>query len=86
MLIIIGLALYAVLSIIPATAAKWRGRNPVGWFFFSLLVTPVITTIVLVIEALLDQETGKDIRVKCRSCGSLNAEDANYCSDCGAEM
>lgn len=78
--------LWGIASLIPAALAKWRGRSPIGWFFFSLLVSPLLTSVVLLFEAVFDQETGKDVRVKCRECGSLSMEDATYCSSCGAEL
>jgi rRNA maturation endonuclease Nob1 len=33
-----------------------------------------------------EKEVIEVIRIKCRSCGSLNEEDARFCKGCGAPM
>ena len=86
LIITVGIVAYVIISVLPAGLAKWRGRNPFGWFLFSLVITPIITSAALLFDGLNDPSAGKEIRVKCRECGSLNMEDATYCSSCGVEL
>jgi len=75
-------ALGALITVVPivfclvvgAIAAR-RGRNGFGWFFISLLITPLIATVVLfVIEDLSKQ--------RCEACGQRIPAEARVCPLC----
>jgi hypothetical protein len=44
-----GLIIWVVLALVIGSAARARGRSPPAWFFASLLLSPVIAGLLLVI-------------------------------------
>lgn len=50
------------------------------------MINDVISNIDILDDISLSKETKEIIKVKCRSCDSLNDEDAKFCKFCGKEL
>ena len=50
------------------------------------MINDVITNIDAVDKIISPHEEKEVIKIKCRSCGSLNDEDAKFCKGCGQEL
>ena len=85
-----------VFSILIAFIANLRGRNGIGWFLISLMLSPLIGLILVL--ALPKQgeagaprdESGQIIttksHVRCPDCRELVRHDANKCKHCGTML
>lgn len=49
---------WVLLSLIPPIIANSRGRSPVGWFLFSLVISPLVAVVLLLVLA--DESVGAD--------------------------
>jgi len=74
--------LWMILSIIPAVIANKKGRSGVGWFFLSLLISPILAGIIVVA---LGPVEGGNLR-KCPYCSEMVKSDASICRHCGKEL
>ena len=74
--------LWLVLSIIPPTIARKKGRPAAGWFFLSLLTTPLIAGTIV---ACLGPIEGGSLR-KCPFCAEIIKSEASVCRHCGKDM
>ena len=70
--------LFAVLGIL----LFFQTRDPMILIF--AVIAAGILNLVLGVGAFRAGAT--QVRVKCRSCGALNLDDAKYCSQCGRSM
>jgi hypothetical protein len=50
------------------------------------MINDVISNIDIVDDIIKPHEEKEVIKIKCRSCGSLNDEDAKFCKGCGQEL
>ncbi len=50
------------------------------------MINDVISNVDIVDKLVSPQEEKQIIKIKCRSCGSLNDEDAKFCKSCGQEL
>lgn len=50
------------------------------------MINDVISNIDIVEQMTKSHEQKETIKIRCRSCGSLNDEDAKYCKSCGKEL
>lgn len=81
--------LYFGLSVAVAFLASKRGRNPIGWFFASLLTTPLLGFVfVLVLRDLATQpgQPTPETHVHCPDCRELVLKDARKCKHCGCKL
>ena len=39
--------IYILICVIPAQMAETRGRSVMGWFFLSILITPIYTAFII---------------------------------------
>lgn len=46
-IILLGVCVYLLFYIIPAYMAEKRGRSVMGWFFLSILITPIYTAFII---------------------------------------
>ena len=46
-IILLGVCVYLLFCIIPAYMAEKRGRSVMGWFFLSILITPIYTAFII---------------------------------------
>jgi uncharacterized membrane protein YhdT len=58
---VVVLVAWTVLALLVAEAARWRGRNFAGWFFLSLLLSPLLSVLTLFILRDLRQEVSLDV-------------------------
>jgi uncharacterized membrane protein len=87
------IAVYALLSFGVGQIAAKKGRNFIGWFLFSLILSPIIGVFIVL---LLGESTAKAVRdtsqvrevvkVRCTECGGTAKEDAAFCPNCGAQL
>ena len=50
------------------------------------MINDVISNIDVIDQITNSSETKEVIKIKCRSCGCLNDEDARFCKACGKEL
>jgi hypothetical protein len=76
-------------SIAVAVLASNRGRSGFLWFIFSILLSPLLGVIfVLVMENLKDIEDkpNPNTHVRCPDCRELVRNDARKCKHCGVSL
>ena len=80
------------LCIAVAILASKRGRSGFGWFLFSLILSPLLGLIFVLI---LDKKNGQDAQDvsapatslrNCPECKELIRKDARKCKHCGSEV
>ena len=80
-------------SVLVGILANSNDRSGCGFFLLSLLISPLVTAIIVLIIG-NKSPTGSDPAssssadgaVKCSSCGTVNSTPATYCSSCGDEL
>lgn len=69
--------LWLAVSLIPAVLASKRGRSDIGWFLLSMVISPILATIIVVAI--------KDLSKKqCKACGQQIPVVAQVCPFCKA--
>ena len=64
--------IYILICVIPAQMAETRGRSVMGWFFLSILITPIYTSFVIFFLGETDEKRKERIfqeeewRILCR--------------------
>lgn len=85
--------LWFIFAIVVGIAASSRGRIGFGWFLLSLLLSPVIGLILVLV--LPDRSPPRDLtgeritvktHVRCPDCRELVRADASKCKHCGARL
>ena len=80
---LIGIALWAI---IPAVIAGKKGRNAIGYYFLSFLITPLITTIIVIcLKNLKNVPNDVSLQTKIVNEPTLNLREQNkfICKQCG---
>lgn len=73
-------------AVVVAVAAGSRGRSWLGWFLLSLVISPLLTLIlVLVLPSIKDRAT-PETHVRCPDCRELVLIGAKVCKHCGAKL
>ena len=89
---IIGILLWAL---VPGFIARSKGRSFWGYFFLSLLITPLITMIITLClsnlkkqcqESQIQNESPKTKICKCGKCNTQREDNGEPCSVCGSTM
>lgn len=75
--------LWVIFSIIVALAANHWGRNGVYWFFISILISPLLASVLVF---LLPAKLTQNDRVKCPECRELILIDARLCKHCNTKL
>lgn len=81
--------IYLGLCVAVAVLASRRGRSGLGWFIVSLLLSPVLGFVfVLVLRDLAhaSNEPTPDTHVRCPDCKELVRRDASKCKHCGCKL
>lgn len=73
-----GLIFVVLWAILVGYLASRRRRDPYGWFFLSLLISPLISSIVLFSM----KNNVKKVKLPCPSCGELVATLDSICKHC----
>ena len=73
---------WIVISIIPAIIANKKGRSGIGWFFLSILISPLLAGTIAVA---LGPVEGGNLR-KCPFCSEMAILDASVCRHCGNKL
>lgn len=76
------------------SAATWafasrRGRSGFLWFLLSLVISPLLALLLLLILRDLKEEEGKptpNTHVKCPDCRELVLREAKVCKHCGCKL
>jgi hypothetical protein len=79
-----------LLAVVIGIGASGRGRSGFGWFLLSLLLSPLIGFVLLVLLPPLNgqQSTAPSpqTHVKCPDCAELVLAEARVCKHCGAKL
>lgn len=80
---------WLVVCVLIGVAASARGRSGVGWFVLSLLITPLLAGLILLLMPVLKDGPEKPTpwtHVKCPDCRELVYKDARKCKHCGVTL
>ena len=56
---VVGVVLWILFSVVAGTVARNKGRSFAGFFFLSLLISPVIGLIVIALMEPIDEPQGR---------------------------
>jgi len=93
-LLMVGVIAGGLLSLAAGKIASNQGRNALGYFLLSLVLTPILVIFLLL---LLGESTSKAVResggqpqevvkVRCAGCGAAVTETSSFCPECGREL
>lgn len=89
------LFLSVLLSIFIGLLASSRGRSGFGWFILSLVISPIITLILILLmddlselksSRYLDDIPNPDTHIRCPDCRELVRNEAKKCRFCGVSL
>lgn len=81
--------LYLGLCIAVAFLAAKRGRSGLGWFVLSLVISPLLGFVFLLVLRDLSAQSGQptpETHVRCPDCRELVLKDASKCKHCGCKL
>ncbi len=76
--------LWLLLAVAVGVLASNRGRNGFGWFLFSMLLSPLLGVIFLLVSKDLKKDDG--VRVPCPACSEKVLITASICPHCRSEI
>lgn len=83
---------WVVLAFGVGKLAQKQGRNFAGWFILSLILSPILVTLLLLLlgkstAAAIEQAARQQtIKIRCTECGATVDEGSRFCPSCGSEM
>lgn len=79
-----------LLAVVIGIGADGRGRSGFGWFLLSLLLSPLVGFVLLVLLPPLNKQQSTapspQTHVKCPDCAELVLAEARVCKHCGARL
>ena len=81
--------IYLLIAIAAAMFAGSRGRSGFAWFIVSLIISPLISFIFLLVlpnKKEQSQMPNPSTHVKCPDCRELVLKDAKVCKHCGCKL
>ena len=73
-------------AVAPAVLAARRGRTGVGWYFVSLLISPLLAFVLLLVLPNLEEDERRAMMRKCPACAELVRPEAKICRFCRHEF
>ncbi|OQS41130.1 hypothetical protein B0T39_09225 [Chromobacterium haemolyticum] len=83
------LAVWLIFSIIVIVVAEGRGRSRLWWFLISLVISPLLALIALLVLPNIKadaREPNPQTHVKCPDCAELVKREARKCKHCGCTL
>lgn len=85
---------WLIFSIVVGVAASSRGRSGFGWFVLSVLISPLLALILVLVlsrkggEAVYvgGERATPETHVRCPDCRELVRADARKCKHCGTAL
>lgn len=80
---------YMMFAIAAGIFASSRGRSGFGWFFISLLISPLLGFIFLLVLQNMKEKNmmpNEDTHIKCPDCRELVLKDARVCKHCKSKL
>lgn len=80
---------YLLFAIAAGIFASSRGRSGFGWFLISLLLSPLISFVFLLVLPNLKEKSlmpSPNTHVKCPDCKELVLKEARVCKHCGCKL
>lgn len=80
---------WVVFSVAVWALASRRGRSGLGWFLLSLLISPLLAIVLLLILRDLKDQEGRpnpNTHVKCPDCREFVLREAKVCKHCGCKL
>jgi hypothetical protein len=82
--------LYFGLSVAIGIWASNRGRNGLGWFGLSLILSPLLACVFLAVTKNLSHKNSNsnlnEVYVRCSKCAEFVLPQANICNHCGSNL
>ena len=73
-------------SIVVGMIADSRGRGGLFWFFISIILSPLLGVIMLLLMPVVAKEPTPETHVKCPECAELVLKEAKLCKHCGTRL
>lgn len=80
---------WLLFSVLVALLAVKRGRNGLGWFVISVLLSPLFAALLMLIMPNLASDSAvpnPQTHVRCPDCRELVLKDARKCKHCGSQL
>ena len=80
---------WLVFSVVVAIGAAGRGRHGAGWFLLSMVISPLLAFLLLMMLPSRSKSAGapetQELR-KCPECAELILREAKKCKHCGSDV
>lgn len=90
--------IWLVFAVLVGVLANSRGRSGFGFFLLSVLLSPLIGLIIVLViknlsnvaiaaeQAVIQQAVSAETHVKCPDCAEFVRKEAKVCKHCGAKL
>jgi hypothetical protein len=80
------LIIWGVAAILAVIIAGTKGRSEAGWAILTLLLSPLVLLILLVLPKLDPEAPSPETHVRCPDCAELVRREARVCKHCGRSL